>query len=432
MNLIELGTFIHTKREEVGIPLAKAAQKAGIGRSTLWIIERGEDPKTGKPSRPSKDKLERLAEVLHMSPAETEELLSLADYHVARQPSQASNHISVAAKTNTTQHPPSPAPTITEINGTVYYAHDGYLEAFDAETGNRLWSTTIGVSPMEPAQASVSGSVEQARSSTPSNIIDLDTLTKEYIQKAVEANIRQIALQGTEAMEPQAPEVAVEDMPPLEYSELQAAFPRRRRRRPSGSAKPADAKDKQRSPDVPSETGGAENKDMLRVLIQQKVLIHDPEQLLSHLEQLSDEEVDMLLSKFNPSLEAEREKEHLEHLLKFELVIPQATKDFLLEKHADPGNIQRLIETRLVSGLSEGTFHLGDQVEVVVIDDELVLQTGNAVTVVTEKSPLFAAKTDEGIRLLAKRVQAEFKKEGVVLHHKPAQQREAKKQKTRK
>jgi uncharacterized LabA/DUF88 family protein len=41
-----------------------------------------------------------------------------------------------------------------------------------------------------------------------------------------------------EASEPQVPEVALEDLPPLEYSELQAASSRRRRRRRSGSASP--------------------------------------------------------------------------------------------------------------------------------------------------------------------------------------------------
>jgi uncharacterized LabA/DUF88 family protein len=39
-----------------------------------------------------------------------------------------------------------------------------------------------------------------------------------------------------EAGEPQAPEIALEDLPPLEYSELQAAASRRRRRRRPGSA----------------------------------------------------------------------------------------------------------------------------------------------------------------------------------------------------
>src|SRR6266487_2311983 len=149
MDLKKLGTIIRNKREEIGIPPSILAEKTGIRRPTLWIYERGENPKTSKPSRPSKDKLERLAAVLHMSQAETEELLSLADYHITRQPSQASNHISAATKTDTTQRPSSPAPTITEINGTVYYAHDGYLEAFDARTGNRLWSSPTVVPPRE-------------------------------------------------------------------------------------------------------------------------------------------------------------------------------------------------------------------------------------------------------------------------------------------
>ena len=103
----------------------------------------------------------------------------------------------------------------------------------------------------------------------------------------------------------------------------------------------------------------------------------------------------------------------------------------MLEKQVDLGNIQRLIETHLAAGLSDDTFLLGEQVEVVVIDDRLVLQTRNPVTVVTEKSPHFATKPDETLRLLAKRVQAELTKEGVVLRQKPSQQREAKKQKTR-
>jgi DNA-binding GntR family transcriptional regulator len=90
VNLEKLGTFIRCKREEVGIPLAKAAQKAGIGRSTLWILESGKNPKTGKPSRPSKDILERLAEVLHMNQDELAQALALADYKVDKQPQQIS------------------------------------------------------------------------------------------------------------------------------------------------------------------------------------------------------------------------------------------------------------------------------------------------------------------------------------------------------
>jgi len=96
VNLEKLGTLIHNKREEVGIPLAKAAHKAGIGRSTLWILERGKSPQTGKPSRPSKDILERLAEVLHMDQDEQAEALALADYKVDKQSQQISRPSSTA------------------------------------------------------------------------------------------------------------------------------------------------------------------------------------------------------------------------------------------------------------------------------------------------------------------------------------------------
>ena len=104
MNLEKLGTIIHNKREEVGIPLAKAAQKAGIGRSTLWILEQGKNPKTGKPSRPSKDILERLAEVLHMSQAELEEILTFAGYQISTKLTQTpTNQVLAAMQTATTQ-----------------------------------------------------------------------------------------------------------------------------------------------------------------------------------------------------------------------------------------------------------------------------------------------------------------------------------------
>jgi guanylate kinase/transcriptional regulator with XRE-family HTH domain len=180
MDLKKIGTLIRKKREEIGISPSVLADRVGIRRPTLWIYERGENPKTGKTSRPSKDKLERLAEVLRMSPSETEELLSLADYTIDRQPLQNSSQ-----NGGTIQHSTLSLPaTITEINGTVYYAENGYLEAFDAKTGNRLWHTSTGVSPLEPAHAS---------------------------------------------------EVAIEDLPTLKYSEIQTAFPHRRR---SGSASP--------------------------------------------------------------------------------------------------------------------------------------------------------------------------------------------------
>lgn len=133
MNLEKLGTLIQKKREDVGIPLAKAAKKAGIGRSTLWILERGESPQTGKPARPAKDILERLAEALYMSQEETDELLLLADYRVAKQPSYTSPYRSAA------REPVPTPPVITKLDDVIYYAHDGKLAAFDAETGRPRW-----------------------------------------------------------------------------------------------------------------------------------------------------------------------------------------------------------------------------------------------------------------------------------------------------
>ena len=82
MNLKKLGSLLHDKREALGIPLAALARKASVGRSTLWTLERGENPKTGKPSRPAKDILERLATALRLSQAERDELFLLAGYQV--------------------------------------------------------------------------------------------------------------------------------------------------------------------------------------------------------------------------------------------------------------------------------------------------------------------------------------------------------------
>ena len=70
-----------------------------------------------------------------------------------------------------------------------------------------------------------------------------------------------------------------------------------------------------------------------------------------------------------------------------ELVVPPATKDFLIDKGFDPQygarplrrTIQRMVEDPLAEGLLEGKFHPGDLVEAVVIDDDLVLQVRNRI-----------------------------------------------------
>jgi ATP-dependent Clp protease ATP-binding subunit ClpC len=70
-----------------------------------------------------------------------------------------------------------------------------------------------------------------------------------------------------------------------------------------------------------------------------------------------------------------------------ELIVPQTTKDFLIEKGFDAQygarplrrTIQRLVEDPLAEGLLEGKFRPGDLVEAVVMDDELVLQVRNRI-----------------------------------------------------
>jgi len=70
-----------------------------------------------------------------------------------------------------------------------------------------------------------------------------------------------------------------------------------------------------------------------------------------------------------------------------ELIAPQSTKDFLIEKGFDPQygarplrrTIQRMVEDPLAEGLLEGKFHAGDLVEAIVVDDDLVLQVRNRI-----------------------------------------------------
>jgi ATP-dependent Clp protease ATP-binding subunit ClpC len=70
-----------------------------------------------------------------------------------------------------------------------------------------------------------------------------------------------------------------------------------------------------------------------------------------------------------------------------ELVVPQNAKDFLIEKGFDAQygarplrrTIQRMVEDPLAEGLLQGTFHPGDLVEAVVIDNDLRLQVRNRI-----------------------------------------------------
>jgi transcriptional regulator with XRE-family HTH domain len=76
MDLQKLAEELTSRRKQLGMPLAEVARRTGIERYTLWVYERGKNPRTGKPSRPAKDRLERLAAVLSVDPDEQEDLLA--------------------------------------------------------------------------------------------------------------------------------------------------------------------------------------------------------------------------------------------------------------------------------------------------------------------------------------------------------------------
>lgn len=103
MDLKALGTYIHDKRASLGISSTDLANKAEVGRTTLWILERGENPKTGRASRPAKDLLERLGLALCLEPEEIDNLLELAGYTVRRPSSPSSTPPATASRSDAFQ-----------------------------------------------------------------------------------------------------------------------------------------------------------------------------------------------------------------------------------------------------------------------------------------------------------------------------------------
>lgn len=75
-----LGHLLREVRLGLGIPQAVLARRANIGRNTVWVTERGENPKTGKPSRISKERLERWMDTLQIGPEEQADILVRAGY----------------------------------------------------------------------------------------------------------------------------------------------------------------------------------------------------------------------------------------------------------------------------------------------------------------------------------------------------------------
>ncbi len=130
MDLKRVAAIIHEKREASGIPPAVLARKAGVGRTTLWILERGENPKTGKPSRPAKDLLERLGTVLCLTPAELDELLDLAGYTPRRPDAAAAQAAPTSAPASA---PQQQGATIKDFVDAMLALHRQLAEDFRAE-----------------------------------------------------------------------------------------------------------------------------------------------------------------------------------------------------------------------------------------------------------------------------------------------------------
>lgn len=76
-DLIRLGKVIETARRSRGLSAREVAEAVGISPAYLRAIERGSNPKTQKPSRPTADALRRIAKEVGVEPGE---LLQLAAY----------------------------------------------------------------------------------------------------------------------------------------------------------------------------------------------------------------------------------------------------------------------------------------------------------------------------------------------------------------
>jgi transcriptional regulator with XRE-family HTH domain len=104
MDLKKLAEVLSQRIEQTGISRAELARRAKLGRSTLWIYERGESPATGEPTRPAKDNLERLAAVLTFHPDERQkfltQLLELAGYETSPMPYMAQTATSLSIPTS--------------------------------------------------------------------------------------------------------------------------------------------------------------------------------------------------------------------------------------------------------------------------------------------------------------------------------------------
>lgn len=79
-DLQKLADLLRNARGSLGLTRTEAALRAGISVSHLWVLEGGNNPKTGKQSTPSFDVCLRLAEVLRV---QRTTILELAGYSTA-------------------------------------------------------------------------------------------------------------------------------------------------------------------------------------------------------------------------------------------------------------------------------------------------------------------------------------------------------------
>lgn len=75
----DFGRFIRDQRTAMGLSLREAARRVGLSHFRLGEIEAGLNHRTGKPTRPSWDQVERIAEAYELP---VHPLLAQAGYNV--------------------------------------------------------------------------------------------------------------------------------------------------------------------------------------------------------------------------------------------------------------------------------------------------------------------------------------------------------------
>ena len=83
----ELGEFIEARRRELGLSQAEVSKRTsgGLSHTTIANLEKGTDPRTGKPRHPRAVTLQMLAPVLETP---YDQLAELAGYIIRDEPGQ--------------------------------------------------------------------------------------------------------------------------------------------------------------------------------------------------------------------------------------------------------------------------------------------------------------------------------------------------------